>query len=121
MINCYCDGSAVKNACGWAFVRDDGTIKSGAVWHQGSNVAELLAVIEALASFSRASHVCIHTDCHYVILGASKRTKHDGKFWAEFDLWKSFHKSVQVVKVDEHKLHRQAHHLARAAVFEALK
>lgn len=120
MIHIHTDGSALAYAAvgGWAFVRDDGKSRRGAVLHRGPNQMELWAVLEGLASLPRPSEVTVHTDSKYVISGASSR-KHLGEpLWDELFAWLAVH-DVSFVKVRSEKPHSHAHHLAREAAFAA--
>lgn len=112
----YTDGSALAycNAGGWAFIRDDGKTRCGAVHNAGSNQMELWAVLEAIASLPRKGAVVIYTDSKYVIDGASGNRS--GALWEEFYIWQQIHE-IDLRKVKSHPSHTRAHNLAREAVF----
>ena len=112
----YTDGSALAycNCGGWAYVREDGRARSGAVEHAGSNQMELWAVLEAIASLPRKGAVVIYTDSKYVIDGSHGGKS--GELWEEFYLWQQIHE-IKLLKVRSHPSHTKAHHLAREAVF----
>jgi len=68
------DGSCLRNpggASGWAWVNHDGTSASGAVASATNQIAELMAVREAIASHPGADPLQIESDSQYAIKCAS--------------------------------------------------
>lgn len=128
MYNLITDGSALAyaNCGGWSFILEGGNCeksRSGARWDMGSNQMELWAILEGLSALRISSDVTINTDSHYVINGVRKHKHSEQVLWAELYLWLQIHKVrfVKIVKGASNQLHTKAHHLAREAVFSAVK
>jgi len=68
------DGSCLRNpggASGWAWVNHDGTSSSGGIASGTNQIAELMAVREAIRSHPGAEHLQIESDSQYAIKCAS--------------------------------------------------
>jgi ribonuclease HI len=69
------DGSCLRNpggAIGWAWANHDGTHGSGAVASGTNQIAELMAVLEAITSHPGDEPLCIEADSQYAIKCASE-------------------------------------------------
>ena len=69
------DGSCLRNpggAIGWAWANHDGTHGSGAVAAGTNQIAELMAVLEAITSHPGDEPLCIEADSQYAIKCASE-------------------------------------------------
>jgi len=68
------DGSCLRNpggASGWAWVNHDGTSSSGPIASGTNQIAELMAVRDAIESHPGAEHLQIESDSQYAIKCAS--------------------------------------------------
>jgi ribonuclease HI len=68
------DGSCLRNpggAIGWAWANHDGTHASGAVAAGTNQIAELMAVLEAITAHPGDEPLCIEADSQYAIKCAS--------------------------------------------------
>ena len=75
MITVSTDGSCLRNpggAIGWAWANHDGTFDSGAVASGTNQIAELMAVLEAITSHPGDEPLCIEADSQYAIKCASE-------------------------------------------------
>jgi ribonuclease HI len=127
----YTDGSGITNPkrCGWGFilVGPDHTIK-GQGWQYGlaTNRMELIAIIKGLEAIplDRVHTVTVYTDSLYVTTGCKAKPK---SFRRPEPLWVRYHELcskhlVRLVRVGSGTglrpaFHKQAHDLAREAVF----
>jgi len=69
------DGSCLRNpggAIGWAWANHDGTYASGAVAAGTNQIAELMAVLEAITAHPGDEPLCIQADSQYAIKCASE-------------------------------------------------
>ena len=74
MITVSTDGSCLRNpggASGWAWVNHDGTSSSGGIVSGTNQLAELMAVREAIVSHPGSEHLQIESDSQYAIKCAS--------------------------------------------------
>ena len=74
MITVSTDGSCLRNpggASGWAWVNHDGTSSSGGIASGTNQLAELMAVRDAIVSHPGSEHLQIESDSQYAIKCAS--------------------------------------------------
>ena len=74
MITVSTDGSCLRNpggASGWAWVNHDGTSSSGPIPSGTNQIAELMAVRDAIESHPGSEHLQIESDSQYAIKCAS--------------------------------------------------
>lgn len=125
MYRLFTDGSEYPHIrCGgWGFVLigpDCEIRRKGYSQQHGVNVMELTAVIEGLKRIPPGVDVIIYTDSHYVVSNAFKYQKNALPILTEFRrLIKDY--IVKFERPTKEGLHKQAHHLAREAIGDAVR
>ncbi|HEY8718924.1 ribonuclease H [Pengzhenrongella sp.] len=74
MITVSTDGSCLRNpggSSGWAWVNHDGTSAAGGIASGTNQIAELMAVLEAIGAHPGPDHLQIESDSQYAIKCAS--------------------------------------------------
>lgn len=125
----FTDGSGNPSTrrCGWGFVLQTpiGEVKGcGFEDTLSTNKMELLAVIKGLEQLpkDKCCKVRVYTDSLYVLMGRFKRAESKQKLWSFLKQYTSQH-DIEFVKIgsgNRHPIHKEAHNLAREAVFNGL-